>query len=385
MQLIRDEMFKFKEEQRINKGERYSHSSCVNMVLEALVTAQRSASLHAHPNNPQWTVFEQKMSISISNVFGSTIKAQLESFAESMFVSAAKSGTAIMEQSLARERDRLANLSDQANGGGVWWTGGDQTLPFANLQRPEPQIPQDSSSGWFSDTVEALSGWMWASSFSSKSYAETTRSTSTSKSGSVWWDNGAEWSQAVAKSIIIDTGRSEISEQEPHAVIGAASDVTSSAAACPAKGKSKAAAGRSGERLIRRPLQRIASLARHAGSAKQVKLVLAGIAVQVVSAGHLHFGEEHGHWKEISTPETQNEGRVGAGPLGRLAARRHPKLAASTSSRLPQAEPPSFQRGRDFPEATQSVGAKQRTQVPRFPLRHGLGAAAGAAAAFVST
>jgi hypothetical protein len=76
---------------------------------------------------------------------------------------------------------------------------------------------------------------------------------------------------------------------------------------------------------------------------------------------------------------------VGAGPLGRLAARRHPKLAASTSSRLPQAEPPSFKRGRDFPEATQCVGAKQRTQVPRFPLRQGLGAAAGAAAAFVST
>jgi hypothetical protein len=54
---------------------------------------------------------------------------------------------------------------------------------------------------------------------------------------------------------------------------------------------------------------------------------------------------------------------VGAGPLGRLAARRHPKLAASTSSRLPQAEPPSLQRaqrGRDFPEATVLVPSNGR-------------------------
>ena len=102
VQVIRDETFVFEEEERINRQERYCASSCDNKVLESIVKAHGSSSMRAHPKNPDWTIFEQSMSVSISAALGKTVKRQLESFAESLFLSAAKSGTASLEQSLTK-------------------------------------------------------------------------------------------------------------------------------------------------------------------------------------------------------------------------------------------------------------------------------------------
>lgn len=281
MQLIRDEFFVFEEDQRINLQERYSHSDCVNKVLESIVNSHRSASMHADPSNPNWTIFEQKMSISISSACGNAIKAQLESFAESLFLSAAKSGTTQLEETLRAEAERAAALLNSDNGGGVWWTGGDHTVPGASVHRPEPAMPEDSSSAYFSETLDSWTNWMWPAFLSSQSPAgpsdqSSTNARSTASHGggsSVWWSDGEEWE---GLDIAIDTGRPDSSE-----VAGSAAAFTAAAGTCVADGDR------------RKPLRRVASLARRgAKHASSPAMMLAGIAAQVVSAGGHHFAGE---------------------------------------------------------------------------------------------
>jgi hypothetical protein len=282
VQLIRDEFFVFEEDQRINLQERYSYSNCVNKVLESIVNSHRSASMSADPSNPDWTIFEQKMSISISSALGNTIKTQLESFAEGLFLSAAKSGTTQLEETLRAEAERATAtaLLNSANGGGVWWTGGDQTVPGANVHTTNPAMPEDSSSAYFSETLDSWANWMWPTFFSSQSPAGPSDPSSTAVhstsaqtkggTGSVWWSDGEEWERL---DIAIDTGRPDSSES-------AAAFTT---AAC--AGMCFADAG-----TRRKPLRRVASLARRgAKCASSPAMMLAGIAAQVASAGEHHF------------------------------------------------------------------------------------------------
>ena len=156
--------------------------------------------MRADPQNPNWTVFEQTMTISISGMFGNTVKSQLESFAEGLFLSSAESGTKILEETLAEEAARIADAANKADGGGVWWTGGAETAPGANMHSAEPAVPEDSSSGFLSETLESWTNWMWPSQANSSGGGDAESQGRGSRVGpnaalalgSVWWYDGDE-------------------------------------------------------------------------------------------------------------------------------------------------------------------------------------------------
>ena len=265
-------MFVFEESQRIDEQQRYSISTCDNKVLENMIKAHRSASMRADPQNPNWTVFEQTMTISISGMFGNTVKSQLESFAEGLFLSSAESGTKILEETLAEEAARIADAANKADGGGVWWTGGAETAPGANMHSAEPAVPEDSSSGFLSETLESWTNWMWPSQANSSGGGDAESQGRGSRVGpnaalalgSVWWydgDEGGAWGD-MGRSIVIDP-------------LPAASAGTSA-------GTSFGDAGSQSGAEPRRPLEKIARLARHAVSPS---MMLAGIAAHVASVG----------------------------------------------------------------------------------------------------
>lgn len=272
-------------------------SSCDNRVLESIVKAHRSASMRADPQNPNWTLFEQSMSFSISGIFGQTVKAQLESFAESLFLSAAQSGTKMLEETLAAEEERIASAALKADGGGVWWTGGAETVPGTNTHSPEPAVPEDSSSGFLSETLESWTNWMWPSRGGVEADADSqdrenrAKNHASSALGSVWWydgDEGGAWG---------DMGRSIVIEPLPAGVVEA-----------------EACRSEAGEEK-RRPLEKIARLARQAGSPA---VMLAGIAAHVASVGGAQHEVGAGRALEGSGGDSQKERqRRPLGSLGR--------------------------------------------------------------------
>lgn len=338
--LIRDEQFVFEESQSIDLEKRFSASSCDNKVLESIVQAHRSASMRADPNNPNWTIFEQSMTVSISGVLGQTVKTQLESFAEGLFLSAAESGTNMLETTLAEEAARISAAAHKADGGGVWWTGGAETVPGTNLHTPEPAVPEDSSSGFLSDTLESWTSWMWPAYDAQKGPEHKTRT------GSVWWYEGDEdgaWGDIVIEPL----------------PVSAVADGTCGSGA----GAEPAAA----DHQTRRPLQQIARLARQAGSPA---VMLAGIAAHVVSVGGEH--NDQGAAKPLETdgnPLQEARRLRPRGPLGSpLRSHVHKELAEE------------LQEGKAY-----------GTRFPLQPfrrVRQGVGAwssgASGAVAAFVS-
>lgn len=355
-QFIREEMFIFQEDQRIDLTRRYSESSCDNKVLEGLIKAHRSANMRADPNNPHSTIFEQTMSISFSSAFGKTIKTQLELFAEGLFLSTAQSGTAILEQSLAEDAANKAALAEQSNGGGgIWWTGGHQTSPSASLYQQEPAVPEDSSSGYFGETLDSWTSWMWPSSYFSSDAdtpapaASTRAQVSSGPSGgcSVWWNHGEEGGA--------------LHDVRPHDVIETPEGGSTSVSGivgigmCSKDGEGEGEGGEGQQR--RQPLRRIKSLVRHAGSPA---VMLAGIAAQVVSSGEHHFGDSPKQWKDIT--------RAKSFPLKRSSS--HPELkevqGAGGVARFPPQAPPQLRQ----------MGVHVKSQVV---------GAAGAAAAFVSS
>ena len=341
-QLIRDEMFIFEEDQRINMQERYSDSSCDNKVLESIVKAHRSSSMRAHPANPDWTIFEQSMSVSISGVLGKTIQKQLESFAESLFLSAAKSGTVTLEQSLTELEAQRCAREESPNGGGVWWTGGSQTVPGATLHDPYPPMPEDSSAGYFSDTLDSWTNWMWPSYESSESSPASASAMPGSpmpcampaRSKSVWWQDGEEadeWSE-MGKSIVIDTGRDEGAGDD---ALAASSLAAGGAVAAVGMGRGvgrKLAATRQGASRARRGLANMAThVARRAASPA---VFLAGVAAQVVTAGgaELKEGMEHKNDAHFRLPRRHAAGTEGKGGQDQAQdAFRPRKLRRSTS------------------------------------------------------
>jgi hypothetical protein len=406
-QLIRDETFVFEEDQRINREERYSDSSCNNKVLESIVKAHRSSSMRAHPKNPNWTIFEQSMSVSISAALGKTVQRQLESFAESIFLSAAKSGTVSLQQTLAELEAQRQAAENQANGGGVWWTGGSQNVPGAHVHAPHPPVPEDSSSGYFSETLDSWTNWMWPWHASSSQPAATTPARSMSMMGGVWWqdeEEADEWS-AVGKSIVIealDTGADTpaLAHAAGVAGIAAASAGVHSAKddwarpACGAQRRAgrdtygergwdsvgkrmsrQLAATRQGARKARRGLANMATnVARHAASPA---VMLAGIAAQVVSAGADANAPIPTRLPATGAEENAKERRNVLRPKKLQRSISHPELSDNELLRRP--EMPSFFFGRPLRQAS-PVGE----QVERMA---GVGASAahvGAAAAFVS-
>jgi len=349
---IREEMFIFEEDQRIDLKQRYSDSSCDNKVLENIIKAHRSANMRADPNNPSGTIFEQTMTISVSSAFGKTIKSQCESFAVSLFLSSAKSGTTTLEQSLAQDEAHKVAKADESNGGGIWWTGGQHTAPGANLhQHGCPATPEDSSSGYFSQTLDSWTSWMWPSYFSSETPAATpipTASTraqvSSGPSGgcSVWWSNGEEGGAL-----------NEASNSDVTCVSAAAASVTSAVGTC---GRDEGGEGGGHRQPLKLThsgsLHRIRRLARHAGSPA---IMLAGLAAQAVSAGDHHFGDSAEQWKTLPNTDT---------PLKRSNS--HPEL-----KELSEAD---VGRHRAFPPPQlRKMGGLVHSQV------------VGAAAAFVSS
>jgi len=99
--IVRDEFFVFDEEQTINHKQRSSSSWTVNRVLENICKAHRTFSLRADPSNPNWTLMEQSITVTVTDAFGGAIKSQLEKFAEGAFLSSCERGTDILEKSLA--------------------------------------------------------------------------------------------------------------------------------------------------------------------------------------------------------------------------------------------------------------------------------------------
>lgn len=73
----------------------------VNRVLESICKAHRTFSLRADPSNPNWTLMEQSITVTVTDAFGGAIKSQLEKFAEGAFLSSCERGTDILEKSLA--------------------------------------------------------------------------------------------------------------------------------------------------------------------------------------------------------------------------------------------------------------------------------------------
>eukprot|EP00960_Hanusia_phi_P072344 767767-Hanusia_phi.AAC.2 len=73
----------------------------VNRVLENICKAHRTFSLRADPSNPNWTLMEQSITVTVTDAFGGAIKSQLEKFAEGAFLSSCERGTDILEKSLA--------------------------------------------------------------------------------------------------------------------------------------------------------------------------------------------------------------------------------------------------------------------------------------------
>lgn len=407
-QLIRDETFIFEEDQRINREERYSDSSCNNKVLESIVKAHRSSSMRAHPKNPDWTIFEQSMSVSISAALGKTVQRQLESFAESIFLSAAKSGTVALQQTLAELEAQRQAAENQANGGGVWWTGGSQNVPGAHVHAPHPPVPEDSSSCYFSETLDSWTNWMWPWQASSSQPAATTPARGMSMMGGVWWqdkEEADEWSE-VGKSIVIealDTGADTPALAHAAGVAGvvaAASAGVHSATndwarpACGAQRRAgrdtygergwdsvgkrmsrQLAATRQGARNARRGLANMAThVARHAASPA---VMLAGIAAQVVSAGADADSPIPNRLPATGAEENAKERRNVLRPKKLQRSISHPELSDNELLRRP--EMPSFFFGRPLRQAS-PVGE----QVERMA---GVGASAahvGAAAAFVT-
>jgi hypothetical protein len=385
-QVLRDEMFIFEEDQRIDLQKRYSLSFCDNKVLESMVKAHRTANMRADPNNPNWTIFEQSMTISITGLFGNTVKRQLEAFAENLFISSAESGTTKLEESLAASEARKAEMADHFNGGGVWWTGGAETTPGADLHRPQPAVPQDSSAGYFGQTLDAWANWIWPSYFSSSAPVETAEDAASatepashavpriSRTASVWWSEGLETDNAPMPA----------ANPEFHAE-GAACGAAAAGFAWRQRRPWQRARDGKGKKLRPR-LHRISCLAQHAGSPA---IMLAGIAAQVVSAGSHHFGADvsdlaHGMpvAATVSAPKTapaagtgscrgDNMDPIGAGThRGVMSSKSHPELNDD------------------------QVAAKELKdrwlfggRLPRAPsqLRHMGSHVAGAAAAFISS
>ena len=291
-QLIRDEQFVFEESQCIDLTKRFSASSCDNKVLESIVKAHRSASMRADPNNPNWTIFEQSMTVSISGVLGQTIKTQLESFAESLFLSAAESGTNMLEATLAEEATRISAAAHTADGGGVWWTGGAETVPGTNLYTPEPAVPEDSSSGFLSDTLESWTNWIFPAYDGQRGGGG--GPDRKSRAGSVWWyegDEGGAWGDIVIEPLPVTAAG-----DSPAGTCGV--DAGADPAGNPA----------------RRPLQQIARLARQAVSPS---VMLAGIAAHVVSVGGEHNDQRAAKPLETDGDPLQEARRLRPrGPLG---------------------------------------------------------------------
>lgn len=107
---VREEVFVFAEDQRINLQKRYSVSSCDNKVLESFGKLHRVACMSAHKDNPNWTNFTQSITCDFTSMYGAAIKHTMERFAETLFLKSAKSGTDILEIEL-RSRSLAATVA----------------------------------------------------------------------------------------------------------------------------------------------------------------------------------------------------------------------------------------------------------------------------------
>jgi len=107
---VREEVFVFAEDQRINLQKRYSVSSCDNKVLESFGKLHRVACMSVHKDNPNWTNFTQSITSDFTSMYGAAIKHTMERFAETLFLKSAKSGTDILENEL-RSRSLAATVT----------------------------------------------------------------------------------------------------------------------------------------------------------------------------------------------------------------------------------------------------------------------------------
>jgi hypothetical protein len=109
VQLIREDVFVFREEQRINMRDKYSHASCYNLCLHRIGILTREARMSAMGDKGSWTKFEQTITTNFTTAFGHGVKDTMEGFAVGLFIQTAKRGTGILERTLkglsAREED----------------------------------------------------------------------------------------------------------------------------------------------------------------------------------------------------------------------------------------------------------------------------------------
>ena len=101
--IVRDEVFVFGEQQRVNLQARYSVSTSFNKILQCFGTIHREASMKAHPENPNWTEFTQTLTANFTDKYGGTVKETMEHFTSKLFVKSARRGTDILQTTLKQQ------------------------------------------------------------------------------------------------------------------------------------------------------------------------------------------------------------------------------------------------------------------------------------------
>jgi hypothetical protein len=134
--------------------ERFSKSTCCNRVLQNVGILYREAHMSVHEENPNWTIFEQRMKANFTISFGVHVKHAMERFAETLFLNSARCNTDILENTLstlhaagsAASRD-IADMHEHPS--------------QVNIQVNSNDLSASPARSWYITSASVLMSWTW--------------------------------------------------------------------------------------------------------------------------------------------------------------------------------------------------------------------------------